>query len=305
MTMTPDWLPFAFLPIFKPEGPTSHDIVARVRKLLPRKLKVGHTGTLDPFASGALLLALGKATKFTDEIHRLPKGYSAVIRLGERTNTLDPTGEVVERRPVPDFDQDDLDRIALEFTGPQLQAPPIFSAKRVGGRKSYELARKNQPVALEPKTIVIHDLVLRKIDDRHIDCRALCSTGAYVRALGRDIAAALGACGSLSRLVRLSVGPVEAERCVAPDQLTAESLGDHLIAVSDILPQFPSIPIASGAFAAFSHGRPFRVAEPFPPYFLGVYKDAGGKIKAIFRCEFDPEHSSLHSRMECYARDKN
>jgi len=302
--MTQDWLPFGFLPVLKPEGPTSHDIVARVRRLLPRNIKVGHTGTLDPFASGVLILAIGKATRFTDEVHRLRKRYRAEILLGTRTDTLDPTGETVEEREAPPFDQARLDALAARFIGKQQQTPPIFSAKRVQGRKSYQLARRNRPVALKPVEIEIDALELEKLDERLLACVAQCSTGAYMRALGRDIAEALGTCGCLKSLVRTAIGPVELDHCAQLEDLTRDNLGRWLTPVPELLPQFPEMAVSGGAFTAFMHGRAYPVDEPYPPSFLGVYKDITGRILGVFRCAYEPEIKSLRARMACYIAEQ-
>lgn len=294
------WVPFGFLPVYKPEGPTSHDVVAAVRKLLPRSVKVGHTGTLDPFARGVLLLALGKATKFTDAVHRLSKTYAAQVRLGIQTNTLDPTGEVDKELPIQAFDDAQLKRVAGQFTGRFPQVPPVFSAKRVGGKKSYELARKNQAVTLAPKEIEVFTMALRRTDEQTLRLVTTCATGTYVRALGKDIAEALGTCGHLLDLERSGVGPVEAEHCVRLEELTAENLPEYVLPVSKLLPEYPEVALPRAAYSYFIDGRRFRCPEPLPSQFLAKFELNDGRVAAIFRCEYHAEDQLVSPRLLCY-----
>lgn len=293
---------FGLLPLIKPTGPTSHDMVDLVRRMVPRKTKVGHTGTLDPFASGVMILALGKATKFADEVHKLTKRYRAQIRLGQCTDTLDPTGEVIEEKPVPAFNDDDLAALATRFTGQQMQVPPAFSAKRVGGKKSYELARKNQAVPLPPSKVTLFDLQITKVNDTTLDVDVLCSTGTYVRALARDFAEALGTCGYVESLVRTAVGSIELAQCVAAEDLTADNLTDHAIAVSQLLAKFPDVVLPYTALAYLSQGRPFPTRETLPATFIGVIKDHADEVLAMFRCEYDDMLRAVQSRQLCYRR---
>jgi len=294
---------FCFLPLHKPAGPTSHDMVDLVRKLVPRKLKVGHTGTLDPFASGVLIMALGKATRFADEVHLLPKSYISTLRLGTRTNTLDPTGEMSEEQPIPEFSDNDLKGLAKRFTGTQMQVPPVFSAKKVGGRKSYELARENKAVELEPKEVTIHDLQITRKSDKNLRIALTCSTGTYVRALGRDLAEALGTCGYLVDLERSAVGPITTEQCVPSEQLTKGLLASHAIQVSSLLTRFPEILLPPEALPQLLQGRPFRISERAPSSFLGTFRDDSGAISAVFKCAYDPALSAIQSKMMCYLKD--
>lgn len=303
--MTSERRHFAFLPLIKPPGPTSHDMVDLVRRLLPRKTKVGHTGTLDPFASGVMILAIGKATKFADEIHKLPKRYVADVHLGSRTDTLDPTGQVDAEADVPAFDETMLKELAQRFTGTQDQVPPVFSAKRVGGRKSYELARQQQKVELKPAEITIFDLTLTKKDDHTVSLDALCSTGTYIRALARDLAEALGTCGYVTELRRTAVGNVTHDDCIEADALTADNLAEATVSVSSLLAKFPEVDLPLSALTYLSQGRPFPTREQLPATFLGSISDQSGDVQAIFRCEYDPILRAVHSRQLCYRRPDN
>lgn len=297
--MKTEFLPFAFLPINKKPGPTSHDVVAQVRRLLPRKTKVGHTGTLDPFASGLLILGIGKATRFSDDVHLLPKRYLATVKLGVRTDTLDLTGEIDAQQPVPPSWNSHLSEVAQRFTGELDQMPPIYSAKKVGGKKSYELARSNQSVTLSTRKITIHSLDLAPVDQENLTCDVACSTGTYIRSLGRDIAEALGTVGHLTQLERTHVGPIVAKSCPTTDQLTKENLGSYLLPVSKLLPQFPELDIPQDVYKHMIQGRAYPTRETFPKYFLGTYR-TDNVVQAIFRCEYSAIDKAIHSRMLCY-----
>lgn len=300
--MKADFLPFGFLPVHKPAGPTSHDVVARLRRFLPKKLKVGHTGTLDPFASGVMILAIGKATRFADDVHLLPKSYLAEIRLGQRTNTLDPTGEVDLECPLPTFDEQRLEELAARFRGRQLQVPPIYSAKKVDGRRSYELARQNEEVTLAPVEVELFELTLRKQDDQTLICETRCSTGTYIRSLGRDLAEALGSCGYLTALTRTSVGAVRLEDCVALESFEGD-LAPLLWPVERLLPQIAAVELPGAALPFLSQGRPFPLETEAPSDFLSYFRDEQG-LAAVFRCNYDPFTRHVHSKMLCYARDQ-
>ena len=299
--MRTDWIPFGFLPVDKQVGPTSHDMVARVRRLCPRKTKVGHTGTLDPFASGVMLIGIGKATRFSDEVHKLTKSYTGVIRLGVETDTLDHTGKILQSSPVPDITPEDLKTLTERFTGTYSQIPPAYSAKRVEGKKSYQLARKDQAVPLAPKTVTIHDLQLDRVDASHLRCSLTCGTGTYVRSLARDLAEALGTYGHLISLERTAVGPVRQQDCAQIQDLDSASLSKWLIPVSELLPDYPERAIDEAMFTHFLQGRAFPAEAPYPPQFLGVHRDDDGHIKGIFLCQFQPAPNQIQPRMICYS----
>ena len=299
--MNLDWIPFGFLPLYKPVGPTSHDMVARVRALLNRQVKVGHTGTLDPFASGVLVVAVGKATRFSDYVQKLPKAYRAVLTLGVQTDTLDPSGQVEREAEVPEIDPETLETVRRQFTGKLLQVPPVFSAKRVMGRRSYQLARRRQPVVLEPSEVTVYALELELAGPGQIRCEVRCSRGTYIRALGRDIAQALGTCGHISELVRTEVGPVSLSQCLRPERLSLETLRDHQLPVSHVLPQFPELQLPFEAFEPLVQGRAFPVEEPYPLAFLGTVKAPDGEIVGVFRCAYEPQSGAIAPKLQCFA----
>jgi len=191
--------------IYKPVGWTSFGVVKKIRGLTKEK-KVGHAGTLDPFAEGVLIIGTGKDTKKLTSISSDYKSYIATIKLGEETNTLDTEGEIVTKSDVPKLSTDIINIVLIDFKGHQEQIPPMFSAKKVGGKKLYELARKNIEIEREAKKIDIKEIELIEYSENSLKFKVICSKGTYVRVLGSDIAKALGTVGHLSKLIRTSVG---------------------------------------------------------------------------------------------------
>jgi tRNA pseudouridine55 synthase len=205
----PDGAVSGVLLLDKPEGPTSHDMVRLVRRALGLR-RVGHTGTLDPFASGLLVLCAGRATRLADLFHHLPKRYAAQVVLGIETTTDDLTGEPVERLETwRDLDRVEFDRVLDSLRGELLQVPPAYSAKRVRGRRAYSLAREGTPVELNPSAVTVHSIEVTGWTPPTVALDMWVSTGTYVRALARDLGRALGCGGHLSALRRTQIGPFE------------------------------------------------------------------------------------------------
>lgn len=191
--------------IYKPVGWTSFGVVKKIRGITKDK-KVGHAGTLDPFAEGVLIIGTGIDTKKLTDISSDYKSYKATLKLGETTNTLDVEGSITEKSDIPNLSKDSLERILKGFLGQQTQIPPMFSAKKVGGKKLYELARKDIEIEREPKDIEIREIELVDFAEDKITFKVNCSKGTYVRVLGSDIAKAIGTVGYLTKLIRISVG---------------------------------------------------------------------------------------------------
>ncbi len=188
--------------IDKGVGLTSNNVVGKVRYLSGNS-RVGHSGTLDPFASGLMVVALGQGTRLLPFLHNYPKRYSARLALGSATDTGDLTGEVVGRSRLPSTSQSELDEVLSQMFGQSLQVPPIYSARKVDGVRSYQLAREGRPVELEATPIFVHSISGKWISDDLIDFEVLCSRGTYVRTLGEDIAKRLGTLGHLLELRRI------------------------------------------------------------------------------------------------------
>ena len=191
--------------IYKPIGWTSFDVVKKVRNITGKR-KVGHGGTLDPFAVGVLIIATNSDTKKLGEISGSIKSYRAVLQLGEQTDTLDLDGKVIASKPVPTLDKNLVESVLKHFIGKYKQIPPMYSAKKVNGVRLYKLARKNKTINREPVEVNIIDLTLNDIHDKQIDFSVTCSKGTYIRVLGQEIAKKLGTEGHLTKLQRIAVG---------------------------------------------------------------------------------------------------
>lgn len=206
------------LNINKATGLTSHDVVKRVRKILKIK-KVGHAGTLDPGASGVLLVCVGKGTKLVEQLMNLPKLYRGTMRLGIRTDTQDAWGQVIFQGPVPQFTREQLLAVFSEFTGVIQQVPPMFSALKHQGRRLYDLARQGIQVERQPREVQIRALRLMEVSGSLVEIEVECSRGTYVRTLCSDIGDRLGCGAHLSRLARIRVGPFSLEEALTLEDL--------------------------------------------------------------------------------------
>ena len=217
-----DFITGEVLYIDKPLRLTSFDVVGRIRwhlcrKLGVKKLKVGHAGTLDPLATGVMIVCTGKATKRIEEFQYATKEYVADIRLGATTPSFDLEKEIDAYYPVEHITEDLVRETLATFVGTIEQVPPAFSACMVDGVRAYELARKGREVELKPKTLVIDEIELLSCNLPDITIRVVCSKGTYIRALARDIGAALHSGAHLTALRRIRVGDVRVEDCVSPD----------------------------------------------------------------------------------------
>ena len=209
--------------INKPKNYTSHDIVRKAKKILNEK--VGHTGTLDPNATGVLPLLIGKGTQISKYLINHDKTYEAVLKLGEKTDTADVEGQVIEKREVrpSNLEKENVEKVLKSLIGKQEQIPPMYSAIKINGKKLYEYARNGQKVELEPRTIEIYDLKLIKIENQEITYRVHCSKGTYIRTLCENIAEKLDTVGYMKELKRTQVG----EFCIE-NSTTIEELENNI-----------------------------------------------------------------------------
>lgn len=191
--------------IYKPIGWTSFDVVKKLRGIT-RDKKVGHGGTLDPFAEGVLVIGTNADTKILTEISGTIKSYRAILTMGEETDTLDIDGKIINTCPVPILDEKKVKSVLNDFLGESEQVPPMYSAKKVNGVRLYKMARKNQFVERKPSPINIYDIKLNHIGENQIDFSVTCSKGTYIRVLGLEIAKKLGTVGHLTQLTRTAVG---------------------------------------------------------------------------------------------------
>lgn len=239
----------------KPTGPTSHDVVARVRKVLgcPR---AGHTGTLDPFASGLMVVLLDRATRLARFVEQRDKVYLATARLGVSTDTDDLTGQVTGGAPRS-VSKAELEEALRSLTGVQQQRPPAFSAKHVDGQRSYQLARRGLPVELPAAAVEIHALDLLEHAGDTVTFRVRVSSGTYVRAIARDLGARLGTGGHLTRLRRERIGDLDVASAIPLEALAADTVPLPAAAVVNHL---PTASLAADAARDVRHGR----AVPWP-----------------------------------------
>ncbi|MGY8781579.1 MAG: tRNA pseudouridine(55) synthase TruB [Fidelibacterota bacterium] len=207
--------------IYKPVGWTSFDVVKKIRGITKEK-KVGHGGTLDPFAEGVLIVGTNRDTKRLSEFSETIKSYRAVLKLGETTNTLDSEGDIIKTMPVPEINRLILKKVFNGFIGDYEQIPPMFSAKKVNGVRLYKLARMNKTVERQPAIVRIYKLTLNSIEINQIDFTVSCSKGTYIRVLGEDIAKALNTVGYLIRLKRTAVGDYNVKDSVVLKEFETE-----------------------------------------------------------------------------------
>ncbi len=205
--------------IDKPIGWTSFDVVKKVKGITKHK-KVGHGGTLDPFASGVLVLGTEKDTKKLSIITNSDKSYIAELQLGKLTNTLDTEGDIIDEGIVPDLNEKKIVKVLNSFLGPQKQRPPMFSAKKHKGVRLYKLARKKIEVQRDEVDITINDISLVSLSSNKIIFNVDCSKGTYIRVLGSDIAKSLGTIGYLTNLKRIRVGDFSIEDSVSIDKFS-------------------------------------------------------------------------------------
>lgn len=248
----------------KPAGPTSHDVVEAARRALKVR-RIGHTGTLDPAATGLLVLCVGRATRLQHYLLAWPKTYTGDIRLGWATTTYDGEGEAVgEPAAVPPLDDALLANLAERFRGEQEQLPPPFSAKKSGGKKFYELARAGEAVPLQPKRVTIHDIALRRRDADHIAFEVTCSSGTYLRSLAHDLGQTLGCGGYLASLRRLRIGPWHVTQAV-PAEVLANRPRDipptACLPLADVALPYPEVVLNPVAAGHFCHGQEVMVRE--------------------------------------------
>jgi len=254
----------------KPRGPTSHDIVALVRRALGTR-SVGHAGTLDPMATGVLVVAVGEATKLVPYLTADDKEYEATVCLGVATDTLDAEGAVTLRSAVPEHvDRAAVERAAAAFIGETMQRAPDVSAIRRGGERLYEKARRGEDVDAPERKVVVHRVDVVEAREHEIDLRVHCGKGFYVRALARDLAAALGTCGHLSALRRIASGAFAVTEAVDFERIRAAADGDEdarvwvrsqLIRTADACRSLPRATLDDAGENDARHGRPVPLAR--------------------------------------------
>jgi tRNA pseudouridine55 synthase len=263
----------------KPKGVTSHDVVDAARRALGIR-KIGHAGTLDPMATGLLILGLGRATRLLRFLADLPKTYEGTGLLGVETDTLDAEGEVIRTTDVH-VDRTALERAMASRVGASMQPPPAYSAVKVGGRKLYEAARTGEPVEAAPRHVRVDAFDLLAFDPPRFDFRVTASGGTYVRVLVADVGADVGSGAHLIRLVRTAIGPFHVQ-----DAIAVGEAGEPL-PIEAAVAHLPRIDLEVEEAIAATHGRilgPAGIEGPYAVFgpereLIGVYRDDGAKAR--------------------------
>ena len=271
---------FGFLNINKPRGMTSHDSVAQARRSLGIK-KVGHAGTLDPLATGVLILCLGGATRLSAYVMDTNKCYRATVRLGIETDTYDAEGTVLRECDASGITQADVERLLPSFEGEIEQLPPMYSAIKRQGRKLYELARAGQTVEREPRKVSILRLHLADWSPPLMTLEVTCSAGTYIRSLAHDLGEALGVGASLAALERTASGGFSIEDSVTPDVLFSDpDWRKYVIPARRALAAYYSLTLTGNAVNDIYNGRPISKPENVTNGMLAMGYDLGGQLRA-------------------------
>lgn len=219
--------------INKPKGYTSHDIVGKVRKIYNTK-KVGHTGTLDPNATGVLPILIGKATKLSSYLTEHNKQYIATLKLGEKRDTGDSEGKIIKTEEVPPLNKENIEEILKSFLGKQLQTPPMYSAIKINGKKLYEYARVGKVVEIPKREIEIYNIKLNNIKESEIEFLVDCSKGTYIRSLCEDIAKKIGTLGFMKELIRTKVDKFDIENSYSLEELEENKENVKIISIEEL-----------------------------------------------------------------------
>jgi len=254
----------------KPKGLSSNHALQRVRRLFDAQ-KAGHTGTLDPMATGLLPICLGEATKFSSHLLEADKVYRTRVELGVITDTGDAEGVAVERHDVPELTAQDVETVLARFRGDIDQVPPMYSALKHQGKKLYELAREGKQVERAARRVSVYDARLLSFEGTAFELEVSCSKGTYIRTLAEDIGKALGCGGHISQLRRIKTGPFDGDAMWTLDAL--EALTDQAAREAELMPvdmlvdHLPSLAVDESAYGRLAHGQPARLAigDALPP----------------------------------------
>lgn len=271
-----------WLLVDKPDGVTSHDVIKCVRGWI-RQCKVGHTGTLDPLATGLLVLCLGAATRLSEYLLKQSKEYQAVVRLGQTTDSYDANGVISATRSV-NIGLEKLTAAVHQFRGEIEQIPPAFSAIKSEGKRAYKLAREGKLVRLPARIVHIEQLSVIKFESPCVTLKITCSAGTYVRTLAHDLGQTLGCGAHLAALRRTVVGPFSIRQAHTPSELEKEFHagrgGSHVLSPGAALKDWPEIRLQGEDLYSLQHGNPVTVAGTVPDC-LGLAYDLCGELIAV------------------------
>ncbi|MGA8873089.1 MAG: tRNA pseudouridine(55) synthase TruB [Candidatus Acidiferrales bacterium] len=262
MPRTPQPQLDGILVVDKPSGKTSHDIVETVRRLIGFR-QIGHFGTLDPLATGVLVLALGRATRLARFYSGRRKRYSCAIRFGFATDTYDADGEPLSEDSAPALDAEKLEALAAQFVGKIQQTPPAFSAKKIHGRPAHELARKHKPVNLEPVEVEVFEFRLTGVEGSVARFVVECGAGTYIRSLAHDMGQLHGAGAHLAEIARTAVGEFTSDHAVSLEDLAADAksgkIASRVIPLESLLPDLPRATVLPIVEKRVRHGAKFNL----------------------------------------------
>jgi tRNA pseudouridine55 synthase len=244
---------YGILNLNKPAGATSRDVVNHVQRMV-KPAKAGHAGTLDPLATGVLVVCVGPATRLIEYVQRMPKRYTGTFLLGRRSETDDVEGTVVELDAPPVPSREQIESALKPLTGVVLQRPPAYSALKVAGQRAYALARRGEDVQLAPREVEIHGLQVVEYAYPRLVLNVACGSGTYVRAVGRDLAESLGTAAVMSALVRTAVGGYTIEDAASPDEITRDSVASRLLPALSALGGMPTITLGDEEHRRISNG---------------------------------------------------
>jgi tRNA pseudouridine55 synthase len=237
----------------KPTGKTSNAVLQRIKWLLSAK-KAGHTGSLDPLATGLLPLCFGQATKVSEYLLHSHKKYTTVLKLGEVTDTLDSEGEVTFTKPV-NVTEEQLQNALEQFRGDIKQVPPMYSALKKDGQPLYKLARKGETIERPARDMTVHSLEARRIDELHVELKVHCSSGFYIRSLCHDIGEVLGCGAHVVELRRTDIKALKVEQAHSMDDIENAELKDLLLPIETLIEHMPKIEISDAQVTSMLHGK--------------------------------------------------
>ena len=278
---------FGLLNLDKPAGMTSRDVVNRVQRLV-KPHKVGHAGTLDPLATGVLVVAVGPATRLIEYVQQMEKTYRGTFLLGRTSDTEDIKGNVVELLDAPVPTEQQFIEELPQFVGTIQQRPPAFSALKVAGQRAYDLARRGEAVELAPRAVEIYAIDVLRYAYPELELRVRCGSGTYIRSLGRDLARAVGTDAVMSALRREAIGPLLAEGALPLDLLTRESIEQYLQPAALAVAGMPAVVVNPQEIARLSQGQAICGSAPSASAEFAALDSAGQLVAILVRA--DGEH---------------
>ena len=275
------------LNIAKPVGVTSRDVVNQIQPLV-RPAKIGHAGTLDPLASGVLVLCVGRATRLISFVQDRLKTYRGTFELGKVSDTDDLEGNVVETGNLREVSHSELEAALAEFVGVIEQVPPAYSAVQIAGRRAYELARKGKPVELPPREVFIASAEIVDWDFPQFSLEIVCGSGTYIRSLGRDLGERLGCGAVMTGLVRTAIGEFRIDDAVAPEELTGDNVASQLIPAAKAVAHLPAVTCTVKQKGLLANGRGIRLRPESGDATVAVF-DGAGELVSLAEWDSDSE----------------